>query len=154
MTVIYAVIALLVVVFDQLAKLWTITNAKLGEKIGEIPFIADFVYVKNTGAAFSLFSGKVEILGIVSVIFCVGVIAYWILKKPKHPILCTSVAMMFAGALGNAIDRITRGFVIDYIDVKFMDFPVFNIADIAITVGAVLLVIYVMFFDKGKTENE
>lgn len=154
MTVIYAVIALLIIVFDQLAKLWTVTNAELGRNFGEIPFIADLVYVQNTGAAFSIFSGKVEILSIVSVIFCIGVIVYWILKKPKHPLLCTSVSLMFSGALGNAIDRILRGFVVDYIDVKFMDFPVFNIADIAITVGAVLLVIYVMFFDKGKTENE
>ena len=79
---------------------------------------------------------------------------YWLLKKPGHPLLCTSVTMMFAGALGNAIDRIFRGFVVDYISLAFMDFPVFNIADIAITVGAVLLVVFVMFFDKGKTENE
>lgn len=154
MTVIYAVIALAIIVFDQLAKLWTVNSGSFGGKFGEIPYIADLVYVKNTGAAFSMFSGKVEILGVISVMFCIGVIVYWILKKPKHPLLCTAVSAMFSGALGNAIDRITRGFVVDYIDVKFMDFPVFNIADIAICVGGVLLVLYVMFFDKGKTENE
>ena len=57
--------------------------------------------------------------------------------------------LMFAGAAGNAIDRIRLGYVVDYINLKFMNFPVFNIADIAITVGAALLVLYVILFDKG-----
>ncbi len=154
MTIIYSLIALAIILADQLVKLWTVNNTALGEVFGKIPFIADFMYVQNTGAAFSILSGKVEILGVISVLFCIGVVVYWLLKKHGHPLLCTSVTMMFAGALGNAIDRIFRGFVVDYISLAFMDFPVFNIADIAITVGAVLLVVFVMFFDKGKTENE
>ena len=61
--------------------------------------------------------------------------------------------MMFAGAFGNAIDRIFRGFVVDYIQTTFINFPVFNIADIGITVGAALLVLYVILFDK-EDKNE
>ena len=75
-------------------------------------------------------------------------VIYWIKKKPTHPLLCTSITMMFAGAFGNAIDRIFRGFVIDYIQTSFINFPVFNIADIGITVGAILLVVYFIWFDK------
>ena len=106
MTIIYSLIALAIILADQLVKLWTVNNTALGEVFGKIPFIADFMYVQNTGAAFSILSGKVEILGVISVLFCIGVVVYWLLKKPGHPLLCTSVTMMFAGALGNAIDRI------------------------------------------------
>ena len=154
MVILYSLIALIIIALDQIVKIWTMNNVSLGETFGKIPFIADLIYVQNTGAAFSILSGKVEILGAVSVAFAVAVIVYWIIKKPKHPLLCTSVMMVFAGAVGNAIDRIRCGFVVDYISLSFMDFPVFNIADIAITVGAVLLVIYTIFFDKGKSENE
>ena len=62
-----------------------------------------------------------------------------------------SLVLMFAGAFANAIDRIFRGFVIDFIETTFIAFPVFNIADIAITIGAALLIVYILFFDK-KTD--
>ena len=66
----------------------------------------------------------------------------------------TSLMLMFAGALGNAIDRIFRGYVVDFIETTFISFPVFNIADIAITVGAVLLIIYILFFDKTENNSQ
>ena len=91
---------------------------------------------------------KARILGIVSALFCAAVIAYWIIKKPKHPLLCTSISMIFAGALGNAIDRLARGFVVDYIDVAFINFPVFNIADMAIVIGAGLFILYEILYDR------
>ena len=106
------------------------------------------IILQNKGAAFSLLSGKLSLLSIISVVFCVCAVIYWIKKKPTHPLLCTSITMMFAGAFGNAIDRIFRGFVIDYIQTSFINFPVFNIADIGITVGAILLVVYFIWFDK------
>ncbi len=108
----------------------------------------DITYIQNKGAAFSLLSGKLSLLSIISVAFCICAVIYWIKKKPTHPLLCTSITMMFAGAFGNAIDRIFRGFVIDYIQTSFINFPVFNIADIGITVGAILLVVYFIWFDK------
>ena len=61
-----------------------------------------------------------------------------------------SLMLLFAGALGNAIDRVFRGFVVDFIKTSFINFPVFNVADIAITVGAALFIIYLMFFDNKK----
>lgn len=149
MTVLYLIAAILIIAADQAVKLWVSSAASVGEVIGGIPHFAELLYVKNTGAAFSAFSGKVSALSVVSVVFCIGVIVYWIAKKPKHPLLKASVMLMFAGAAGNAIDRIRLGYVVDYINLKFMNFPVFNIADIAITVGAALLVLYVILFDKG-----
>ena len=150
MVILYSLIALIIIAADQIVKIWTMNNVSLGETFGKIPFIADLIYVQNTGAAFSMLSGKVEILGAVSVIFAVGVIVYWIIKKPKHPLLCTSVMMVFAGAVGNAIDRIRCGFVVDYISLSFMDFPVFNMADIYVSVACVLLAFVMLFVYKAK----
>ena len=86
----------------------------------------------------------------VSVLFCVGMGIFWYIKKPQNKLFCTALTLLFAGALGNAIDRIIRGFVVDFISTAFMTFPVFNIADIAITFGAVLLFVYILLFDKDE----
>lgn len=147
---IWMAIAVFVVIFDQLAKFLVIHNIGPTDCFHIIPGLFDFVYVKNTGAAFSILSENTGILSIVSIIFCVGVLIYWYKKRPASTLLKASLCLLFAGALGNAIDRIFRGFVVDFISTAFMDFPVFNIADIAITFGAALLVIYFIFFDKDE----
>ena len=95
-----------------------------------------------------MMSGWLGLLSLVSIAFCIAVIVYFIVKKPTNRLLCISLAMMFAGALGNAWDRIFYGYVIDFIQTSFIDFPVFNIADIGITVGAALVVLYTIIFDK------
>ncbi len=151
---IWAIIAALFVIFDQLAKLLVIKTIGPTDCFHIIPGLFDFVYVKNTGAAFSILSGNTVLLSIVSIVFCAGVLWYWYKKKPASTILKASLCLLFAGALGNAIDRIFRGFVVDFISTAFMNFPVFNIADIAITFGAVLLIIYFIFFDKDEENGE
>lgn len=148
---IYFIIALAIIAADRLAKGAVASSAKVGETIASVPGV-EIIYVKNTGAAFSFMSGRVSLLAIVSIVFCIAAVVYWIVKKPRHYVMCTAVAMMFAGALGNAIDRISLGFVIDFIRVTFIDFPVFNIADIAITSGAALLIIYEIFFDRPEKQ--
>ena len=147
----WSVLAALIILFDQFTKYLVIENIGLTDSLRVIPGVIDFVYVKNTGAAFSFLANKtygIVILSIVSVLFCLGVIVYIIKTKPKNKLLLLSLALMFSGAVGNVIDRIFRGFVVDFIETVFISFPVFNVADIAITAGAVLLIIYVMFFEK------
>lgn len=153
-TVLWAAAAAAVLAADRLIKAWIMGNCTPGEIFGELPFVADFIYVKNTGAAFSLLSGNTGILSAVSVLFCIAAAVFWIVKKPEHGLLRGAVAMLFAGALGNAIDRIVYGFVVDFISIKWFNFPVFNIADIAIVLGAVAAVIYVFFFDKTEDPKE
>ena len=145
---IWLIISILIIIADQLVKYFVAAGMSMGDTAFSVLNLFDITYVQNQGAAFSILSGKLSILSLISVIFCVGVIVYWIKKKPTHPLLCTALTMMFAGAFGNAIDRIFRGFVVDYIQTTFINFPVFNIADIGITVGAALLVLYVILFDK------
>lgn len=144
--------AVLIFVFDRAVKLDILAKHRVGAVFGEIPFVADFVYVQNTGAAFSMFSNGTAMLSVVSIVFCIAVLVYWIIKKPQHRLYKTALMLMFSGALGNAADRILYGFVVDFISIKWFDFPVFNIADMAIVIGAVLLVVYVMFFEGKKDE--
>ncbi len=150
---IWCVIAVLIVGIDQLSKWLIVKNIPLGEGFTVIPNIIDFTYVKNTGAAFSILSDATWILSFISIAFCIGIAIWFFLKKPKNKLLCVCICMLFAGALGNAIDRIMLGYVVDFIETTFISFPVFNIADISITVGAVLLMIYEMFFDKEESKK-
>lgn len=150
---IWTIVAAVIVVLDQLAKYWVI-NGIGNQVIRAIPGLINFVYVKNTGAAFSILSESTGILGIISILFCLGVLVYWYFKKPEHILMKTSLTLLFAGALGNAIDRIFRGYVVDFIETAFIDFPVFNVADIAITCGAVMMAIYIIFFDKDEKDGE
>ena len=145
--------ASLIVLLDQVVKYFVAQHLSQTDSAVIIPHILNFIYVRNTGAAFSMFSGKTVVLGVVSILFCIGVAAFWIVKKPQHTLFKLSLMLLFAGAFGNAIDRIFRGFVVDFIETAFVKFPVFNIADIAITVGTVLLVIYLLFFDKAGSKN-
>lgn len=147
--IIWLLVAAAVIAADQIVKYLVVSAANAGDTIASLP-LAVIEYVQNRGAAFSLLSGNVSFLTVVSVAFCIAAVIYWIKKKPSHPLMRLSISLMFSGALGNAIDRAVRGFVVDFIRVTFIDFPVFNIADIAITIGAALLVIYEIWFDKPE----
>ena len=151
---IWLIISILIILADQAVKYFIVSGMSVGETLFPVLNIFDITYVQNRGAAFSILSGKMPILSIISIAFCIGVVVYWIKKRPTHPLLRAAVTMMFAGAFANAIDRIFRGFVVDYIRTLFVDFPVFNIADIGITVGAALLVVYFIFFDKEDKDAE
>lgn len=150
----WIVIAASVIAVDQLAKILVTKFISETACVHVIPYLFDFVYVKNTGAAFSMFSKNTGFLSLVSVLFCAGVLVYWYRKKPQHPLLKTALTLLFAGAFGNAIDRIFRGFVVDFISTAFMEFPVFNVADIAIVFGAIALIVYMTFFDKEECDGE
>ncbi|MCD8390788.1 MAG: signal peptidase II [Firmicutes bacterium] len=155
---IYIIAAVIITAADFAVKQFVLNNVALGETFGSLAGLVDFTYVQNTGAAFSILEGKMIFLSALSVLFCAAVAVYALKARPKHPLLKTALALMFSGALGNAVDRVFYGFVVDFIRVKFIDFLVFNIADMAITIGAALIVIYFIFFDadgkKQKKESE
>lgn len=153
----WLLLAVAIIIFDQITKYLVVNNIGLTDSIKVIPQVLDFVYVKNKGAAFSFLADRnygIILLSLISLIFCIGVLIYIFKRKPDNKLLMTSLMLMFAGAFGNAIDRILRRFVVDFIELKFIEFPVFNIADISITVGAALIIIYILFFDKKTEQNE
>lgn len=139
-----------IVALDRAVKLYILQNCRTGEVFGGIPYVADFLYVKNTGAAFSVLSNNTALLAVISILFLIAIIVYKIIRKPQHFMENLALVLFFAGGLGNAIDRIQYKFVVDFIDIKWFDFPVFNIADIAVVGGAIAAIIFVLFFDKDK----
>jgi signal peptidase II len=145
---IWLLVSLAILAADQIVKYLVSVNIGVGETAFSVLNIFDVTYVQNQGAAFSVLSGRTVVLSVISVVFCIAVAVFWIKKKPSNTLLCTSLSLLFAGALGNGIDRIFRGYVVDYINLTFINFPVFNIADIGVTVGAALFILYIIFFDK------
>lgn len=146
----WSLFAVAIIILDQLTKFLVVKYIDATQVITFIPKVIDFVYVKNNGAAFNILSGRIGLLSIISLVFAIGVVWFMIVKKPQNKIFTTSMLLLFAGAVGNVIDRIFRGFVVDFIKTSFINFPVFNIADISITCGAALLIIYLLFFDNKK----
>lgn len=154
--ILWSFIVAAIIVLDQIFKYWITNNIGLTDSLTVIPNVMDFVYVKNTGAAFSFLADRaygIIILSIISILFCIFALWFMIKKKPKSKMLKIAIALMLSGALGNAIDRIFRGYVVDFIEATFINFPVFNIADIAITFGAALLIIFMIFFDREKSDE-
>lgn len=139
-----ATIALLVVI-DQLIKIIIEIWLKPIGSFEIIPKIIQMRYVQNTGAAFGMLRDYTNILSIVTAIALVVGLIYLLFKKDKPKILTFSLVLVLSGGLGNLIDRVFRGFVIDFIEPLFVDFAVFNFADSLISVGAVLLLGYMMF---------
>lgn len=127
------------------------------QPIGTAEFINGFIdwnYVRNTGAAFGSFSQSTTMLSIVTGAVILAGIILIATKKIKSKFYLTCTVMIISGGLGNLIDRIFKGYVVDFIDVQFADFAVFNFADILVTVGAIALMIYIivdMVRDRKKT---
>lgn len=152
--ILWTVTAVLIIIADQLTKYLVVKNIGIYDMITVIPRVLELVYVKNTGAAFSILDNMTWLLGLISVVFCVLAAVFVIKKKPTDKMLMIAITMLFGGAVGNGIDRIFRGFVVDFIKTTFVDFPVFNVADISITVGAVILIIYIMKKDAADAKNK
>ena len=138
------------VVLDQLTKLWA-QGALTDGAISIIPGIINFRYVENTGAAFSIFDDSTLALTIISsvlfVALCFILVRY---RKRTDRYFKVYLACIAGGALGNIIDRVILGYVVDFIEFDFMNFAVFNVADIFVTVGTVLMVIYLIFTKSGR----
>lgn len=138
---VFFIIALLVVSIDQLTKLWIELNLAVGESLPESGFLR-LTHIQNTGASFGLFQGQTTALSIVSIIG-IGVILYLItfmyrrIPLLSNVVVKVSLGLMLGGVTGNLIDRLSSGYVTDFIDFNF--WPAFNIADSATVVGAIIL---------------
>ena len=131
----YTWIAAAVVVIDQLVK-WLCLA--LTGSVTLIPGVLALRYVQNTGMAFSLFSGQAWTLGVVSA-GCI-LLGWLVLRRYRlGPVSRVAAMLMLGGAVGNMIDRFLRGYVVDMFEALFVDFAIFNVADAALTVGAVLM---------------
>ena len=142
-----AIIAIVAVILDQLSKYIVVQNIELYETVPFIKGFMSFYHTRNTGAAFSMLADRRWVFMVFSVI-SMGLIIYLLVKEyRRHPLMNIALGMILGGGIGNMIDRIALGYVVDFFHTDFIDFAVFNVADCFITVGAVLLGIYVIFFE-------
>ncbi len=147
----FYIIIILIVIGDQLTKGLIQQSMVLNQSIPVWDGIFSITYIHNTGAAFSMLAGKTQVLALFQVIIIGVILGYYILKGRKsHPLLRISLAMIVAGGIGNLIDRLTLGYVVDFLDFHF--WPIFNVADIGVSAGCVLLAGYV-FFIEGKEKS-
>ena len=150
---IYYLIAAAVIVFDRVVKKLVVSNMVPWETIPVIEDIFHFTYVQNRGAAFSMWQGQwIILIGFPLAAIAVGLILIYLKRNKWDKLMLTSVAMICGGGLGNLIDRIMLGYVVDLFD--FRVFPVFNIADIFICVGCGLMILDVLFFERKNSSNE
>ena len=133
----FILLSLLICLLDQLIKYFISIDYKSIVKTDLIIFTID--YVKNFGAAFNIFSGSRIFLSTVSILFSL-ILIYFILKNNINKTIdLLSYSFILGGSLGNGIDRIFKGYVVDFINLNFINFPIFNLADIAINIGFFLL---------------
>ena len=148
-------IAVLVVI-DQLIKLLVLEYL---QPIGSLPLIDGIIqlrYAENTGAAFGSFSGHTTTLSVFTFVAILVGIIFLLSKKIKFGVEYVCITLVIAGGAGNLIDRVFRGFVVDYIEPLFIDFAVFNFADILVTCSAILLIIWTIYdiYREHKAEKE
>ena len=149
----FALAAALVVAVDQVTKRLVDANLAVGESWPEASWPLRLMHVKNTGAAFSLLQNQTFFLTIMSVVGLGAILLYFRFRPSDHPLLRTALALQLGGAFGNLIDRARYGEVTDFF--KVPNFPVFNVADSAITVGVTTVVVFLLFVgDDEKPDTE
>ncbi len=153
MPFIVLVLSFLVAVIDYIIKIAVLNNLKPVKTLEIIPNLFSLTYVENKGAAFGMLSNArwVFIAFTIIVILLMIIFLFW--KKPTSKILNISLILIIGGGLGNLVDRIFYGFVVDYLSVSFFP-PVCNFADYCVTVGAVLLVVYLLFFSDTMKKSK
>lgn len=149
--------ALVLVGIDQLTKWLAVNYVKPEGTINLISFgdkeWLNLTYQQNTGAAFSILRDKQLFLIILTSIVILGVIILMLTKRVKKPVYVWSFSLIIAGGIGNLIDRIAHGYVVDFIDFRIIKFAVFNFADICAVVGTIILVLF-YFAEEIKNSRE
>ncbi len=154
MLALYSIVAIVLAVIDQLSK-WAVLQ--FVKPVHTIPLwknVFHLTYCENRGAAFGILQNKFGLFFVITVLVVVFVTAYVIKKRPQSRSLTLSLALLVGGALGNFIDRFFRGFVVDFLDFRLINFAIFNFADCCVVCGACLLAFYVLFLDNKPEEKD
>lgn len=141
------IIIIIGLVLDRITKIWAV-NALMGQKdITIIKDFFDFSYLENRGAAFGIFQGKAYLLAAVTLVILFFLFFNYLKTKNKTKIFTWSTGLIISGAVGNLIDRLSFGYVVDFVSLHFRNsyyFPSFNVADMCITFGTGLLILYIL----------
>ena len=154
----YAAALLVMIAGDQALKGWTVSHLELGESTPFIPVIMQLTRVHNYGAAWSSLSGKTVLLIAVTAVMMIAVAVLLIRRVVRHPLGVAACLLILGGGIGNIVDRIRLGYVVDMFDLLLFSYPVFNLADCFVVVGAILGAVYYLWiyekFDARKKSND
>ncbi|MDW0109295.1 signal peptidase II [Sporosarcina aquimarina] len=154
---IYYGIAALVIIIDQLTKWLVVTNMEVRERIPLIDPYLSLLSHRNRGAAWGMLEGQMWLFAIVTIVVVGGIVYYFQKEGKNNPLFAWSLMLLLGGAVGNFIDRMVRGEVVDFVSVLVpvinYDFPIFNVADASLTAGVILVIIY-LFLDEKKNKKD
>lgn len=148
--IVYYALAAVILVIDQITKYVVVNNIDLYEVKEVIPGILSWMYIRNTGAAWSILEGQMWFFYIIT--FAVVIAVIYIMQKcaKDNWLFSLGLSLILAGALGNFIDRLRLGYVVDMIRLDFMNFPIFNVADMSLSIGVAVIILYVLLDEKNK----
>ncbi|MBO8162301.1 MAG: signal peptidase II [Brevibacillus sp.] len=149
----YYFLALVIVVVDQWTKYLVVSRMELGESIPLLPGVFHLTSHRNMGAAFGILQNQRALFIIITIAVVIGIVVALYRIGRKQPRVSTALALVLGGAAGNFIDRLLTGQVVDFLDVTLINFPIFNIADMAITIGVALLLLDA-FLDARRNRSE
>lgn len=150
----YFLLAAALVALDQFVKLQVMTHIPVGEHVPFLPYLLDLTYVRNTGAAFSMLSSHTWFLALLSAVVGAALAVALARDFLPHWRGRLALALMLGGAVGNLIDRALLGFVTDMFATSFINFAVFNVADIGVVGGGILLSIHLIFLWKDEPSTK
>lgn len=146
----YIIVILGILGLDQATKWWIVSHFAIGESL-TVNGLLQLTYVQNTGAAFSILSNNTLFLIILTFLVLAAVIYFW--RKPYIRPYHWVLAVIVGGALGNFVDRLFRGYVVDFFQVTFINFPVFNVADIVLCCGVIFLALKILFGKEAEADE-
>ncbi|HEM6089505.1 TPA: signal peptidase II [Streptococcus suis] len=149
----FPIVAAVLIVLDQLVKTWTVANIALDTVEPFLPGFMSLAYLRNYGAAWSILQNQQWFFTIVTLVVVTALIWYYIKQIQGNIWTLFSLSLMIAGALGNFIDRIRLGYVVDMFHLDFISFPVFNVADICLSVGVGILFICIMKEESNGSKS-
>src|SRR5699024_1972154 len=150
----YLILTIILVTIDQITKYLTVQNLALFEVKEIIPKFLSFTYIQNSGAAWSLLEGKMWFFYIITLIVVAFLLYYLYTEGRKDKILGVILSIILAGTLGNFIDRVLFQYVVDMIKLEFINFPIFNVADMLLTIGVAVLLFYTIYEEKNPRPSE
>ena len=151
----YCLFAAAIVVVDQITKWLTVANIALYADVPFLPGVLQLTYVQNTGAAFSSFEGQQWLFALIFIAMTVAILyEYFKSPMPFKPWERWCIAAIYGGGLGNMIDRVRLGYVVDMIETTFIEFPVFNVADCFITCGCIVMMASLFLLNKDFWKDE
>ena len=146
------IIVIASVLLDQITKYLAVEYVQLQGSISLVKGVFNFTYHENRGAFLGSFADNRWVFLIASSVAILAMVLYLAFVKDNHILVKLSLSMLIGGGIGNMIDRVSLGYVIDFLDFELINFPIFNVADSFITVGAGLLIVYLLFFEMRNLE--